>query len=148
MPYPRRVIIYLREKGIPSSLVKVVPVTDPQLGDSVPPEFPPKPTGSLPILAIPPGGYRNNQLYTYIRQSNAIMSFLDELCEEGSHGFHLCKGSMRGTDPLSRARNMELLALADECLPTGIQCVSLAPELALQPSLPLPRRWSSGSTGR
>jgi glutathione S-transferase len=115
MPYPRRVIIYLREKGIPSSLVKVVPVTDPQLGDSAPPEFPPKPTGSLPILAIPPGGYRNNQSYTYIRQSNAIMSFLDELCEEGSHGFRLSKGSMRGTDPLSRARNMELLALADEC---------------------------------
>ena len=30
-------------------------------------------------------------------------------------GFHLSKGSMSGTNPLSRAHNMELLALADEC---------------------------------
>lgn len=30
-------------------------------------------------------------------------------------GFHLSKGSMSATNPLSRARNMELLALADEC---------------------------------
>src|SRR5271154_4898511 len=57
-----------------------------------PPEFPPKPTGSLPILATPPGGYRNNQSYTYIRQSNAIMSFLDELCEESSHGVSPVQG--------------------------------------------------------
>src|SRR3954453_8230053 len=115
MPYPRRVIIYLREKGIPSSLVKVVSCHCTQLGDSVPSEYPPKPAGSLPMLAIPPRAYYYNQSYTYIRQSNAIMSFLDELCEEGSHEFHLSKGSMRRTDPLSRARDMELLALADEC---------------------------------
>jgi hypothetical protein len=30
-------------------------------------------------------------------------------------GFHLSEGSISGTDPLSRACNMELLALADEC---------------------------------
>jgi hypothetical protein len=73
-------------------LVKVVPVSDPQLGDSVPSEFPSKPTGSFPILATPPGGYRNNQSYTYIRQPNTIMSFPDELCEEGSHGVSPVQG--------------------------------------------------------
>jgi glutathione S-transferase len=53
IPFPRRIIIYLREKGIPSSLVKVVPVSDPQNGNAAPTEYPPRPSGSLPILVIP-----------------------------------------------------------------------------------------------
>src|SRR2546423_224938 len=115
MPYPRRVIIYLREKGIPPSLVKVVPVSDPQLGSFAPTEYPPKPAGSLPILAIPPRGYLDSQSWTYIRQSYAIMSFLDELCDQGWKDFPPSEYSMRGSDPLSQARNLELYALADEC---------------------------------
>ena len=115
MPYPRCVIIYLHEKSIPSSVVTVVPVSDPQLGNSTLPEYPPRPAGSLPILAIPPGGYLDPQSWTYIRQSNAIMNFLDELCDQGRTGFPPSKNSMRGTDPLSRARNLELYALSDEC---------------------------------
>ena len=115
MPYPRRVIIYLREKGIPSSLVTIVRVSDPNNGDAAPPEYPPRPAGSLPILAIPPAAHSGSQTYIYIRQSNAIMTYLDELCDEGRDGFPLSKHLMRGTDPLSRARDIELLALADEC---------------------------------
>jgi glutathione S-transferase len=115
MPYPRRVIIYLREKGIPSSLVTIVPVSDPQLGNSAPPEYPPRPAGSFPILAIAPGAYLNNQSYTYIRQSKAIMNFLDELCDGSLEGVPVSIYSMRGTNPLSRARDTELFALADEC---------------------------------
>jgi hypothetical protein len=42
------------------------------------------------------------------------MNFLDELCDEGHEGFPSSKYSMQGTDPLSRARNLELFALADE----------------------------------
>jgi glutathione S-transferase len=53
MPYPRRVIIYLREKGIPDSLVKVAVVADPQDRNQVlDRSLPPIPSGSLPILAI------------------------------------------------------------------------------------------------
>ncbi|KAK0854452.1 hypothetical protein LTR87_017973, partial [Friedmanniomyces endolithicus] len=115
MPYPRRVIIYLREKAIPSSLVTVVRVSDPQLGDAAPPEYPPRPAGSLPILAIPTNDSPGHATYTYIRQSNAIMNYLDELCDEGLHGFSLSKYSMRGADALSRARNTEILSLADDC---------------------------------
>jgi hypothetical protein len=42
------------------------------------------------------------------------MNFLDELCDDGYDGFPVSSLSMRGTDPLSRARNLELYALADE----------------------------------
>jgi hypothetical protein len=50
--FPSRVIIYLREKGITSSLVTVVHVDYTQAGDSALPEFPPRTAGSLLILAI------------------------------------------------------------------------------------------------
>lgn len=121
MPYPRRVIIYLREKGIPSSLVTVVHVSDPQQGNQVPAQYPPKPAGSLPILAIPiiakDGSQQDGeeQEFIYIRQSIAIMNYLDELCDRGENGFPLSAYPMRGADALERARNNELLALADEC---------------------------------
>jgi glutathione S-transferase len=114
MPFPRRVIIYLREKGIRSSLVTTVPVSDPQLGDSAPPTFPPRPAGSLPILAIPSTSKEGE--YTYIRQSVAIINYLDELCNSSVSGFPKSKYAMRGHDILSRARETELLALAEELL--------------------------------
>ena len=113
MPYPRRVIIYLREKGIPSSLVTVVPVSDPQLGSAVDPKYPPKPPGSLPVLAIPQDDSGLN--FSYIRQSLAIMNYIDELCDGGLEGFPLSTHSMRGVNILERARVTEVLALADEC---------------------------------
>ncbi|KAF9768129.1 hypothetical protein IL306_014603 [Fusarium sp. DS 682] len=113
MPFPRRVIIYLREKQIPSSLVTIVPVSDPQLGDAAPKAFPPRPSGSLPILAIP-NHDSGSESYTYIRQSLAIMNYLDELCDSGEHGFPKSAYSMRGEDALGRARVTELMCLADE----------------------------------
>ena len=91
-----------------------MPVSDPQLGNAAPDEYPPRPVGSLPILAIPPCSYLNNQSYTYIRQSIAMINLLDELCEVGREGLPPSDNSMRGTDHLSRARNMELFALADQ----------------------------------
>ncbi|KAF4459520.1 hypothetical protein FALBO_13722 [Fusarium albosuccineum] len=114
MPFPRRVTIYLREKGIPSSLVTVVPVSDPQLGDAAPKGFPPRPAGSLPILAIPDQTTPQSDSYTYIRQSLAIMNYLDELCDAGERGFPKSRYCMRGKDALSRARTTELMCLADE----------------------------------
>ncbi|UKZ64208.1 uncharacterized protein TrAtP1_005429 [Trichoderma atroviride] len=113
MPYPRRIIIYLREKGIPSSIVTIVPVTDPQLGNQVDSRFPAKPLGSLPILAIPKDNHGAH--FTYIRQSLAIMSYLDELCDNGEEGFPRSRYSMRGADALQRAHVNGVIALADEC---------------------------------
>jgi glutathione S-transferase len=113
MPYPRRVIIYLREKGIPSSLVTIVPVSDPQLGSGVDPKYPPKPPGSLPILAIPQDDSGHN--FSYVRQSLAIMNYIDELCDGGLEGFPLSIHSMRGANIVERAHVTEVLALADEC---------------------------------
>ncbi|KAK4981074.1 hypothetical protein LTR66_008412 [Elasticomyces elasticus] len=115
MPFPRHVIIYLREKGIPQSLVAVVHVSDPQLGNVAPPEYPFRPKGSLPILAIPETELSGSVSYTYIRQSLAIMNYLDELCDAGHNDFPLSRYSMRGADALSRARITEVVALADEC---------------------------------
>jgi glutathione S-transferase len=111
MPFPRRVIIYLREKGIPPSLVTIVEVSGPQDGNDTKPSYVPRPKGSLPILAIPssePGGY------ILIRQSIAIMNYLDILCDAGAEGFPKSKYSMRGSDLLSRARETELMCLADQ----------------------------------
>ncbi|KAL3490100.1 hypothetical protein BJX62DRAFT_252155 [Aspergillus germanicus] len=71
-PFPRRVIIYLRERNIPSSLVTVVH------------GFPPKPPGSLPILAIPNPSKGD---FIYIKQSIAIMEFLEDACSTGRWGF-------------------------------------------------------------
>ncbi|CAH0055620.1 unnamed protein product [Clonostachys solani] len=114
MPFPRRVTIYLREKGIGPSLVTVVPVSDPQLGDEAPKSFPPRPAGSLPILAIPDSKSPGSGSYTYVRQSIAIMNYLDELCDAGEQGFPKSQYLMRGKDGLSRARVTGLMCLADE----------------------------------
>ncbi|KAL4902355.1 hypothetical protein BDW74DRAFT_180860 [Aspergillus multicolor] len=98
-PYPRRLVIYLRERSIPSSLVTVVTVSDVQFGAKVPDGFPPKPPGSLPILAIPkknqngsdsstsgPNGARESE-FIFIKQSLAIMEFLEDACNKGLYGF-------------------------------------------------------------
>ncbi|RDW61833.1 uncharacterized protein DSM5745_10505 [Aspergillus mulundensis] len=92
-PYPRRLVIYLRERNIPSSLVTVVNVSDVQFGAKVPAGFPPKPPGSLPILAIPkekepkPPTQGAAAEFLFIKQSIAIMEFLEEACNAGRYGF-------------------------------------------------------------
>ncbi|KAJ0425143.1 hypothetical protein BJY00DRAFT_274856 [Aspergillus carlsbadensis] len=144
-PFPRRVIIYLRERKIPSSLVTVVHVTDVQFGGETPEEFPPKPPGSLPILAIPnaaPGGESKGDSFIYIKQSIAIMEFLEDACVTGRWGFPTLPqpptlrlpistpllddgvsastvggdgdgGYKQGVPPLLAARHGELLSLAN-----------------------------------
>ncbi|CEN59331.1 hypothetical protein ASPCAL01783 [Aspergillus calidoustus] len=138
-PFPRRVIIYLRERNIPSSLVTVVHVSDVQFGGETPEGFPPKPPGSLPILAIPRAstGGETNDDFIYIKQSIAIMEFLEDACNTGRWGFpklpqppilalsittpslndgisdaNLDGGDKQGVSPLLAARHGELLSLA------------------------------------
>ena len=120
MPYPRLIGIYLREKRIPSSLVRIVPVADPYNGDAVidsESKYPPRPKGSLPVLAIHSASDFQGDV-TYIRQSSAILNFLDELCDEEKWGFPKSAYPMRGDadDPLARARITEVRTLAEECL--------------------------------
>ncbi len=112
MPFPRRVIIYLREKEIPSSLVQVVQVSDPPRNEVLNSQYPPKPPGSLPILAIPSSN--SSEPTVYIRQSLAIMEFLDELCDAGSHSFPKSQYCLRGATALDRARVSEVITVAAE----------------------------------
>ncbi|KAI9933651.1 hypothetical protein ASPWEDRAFT_620702 [Aspergillus wentii DTO 134E9] len=116
-PFPRRLVIYLRERNIPSSLITLVPVSDVQFGDKPPPGFPPRPVGSLPILVIPQA---DGEKSVYIKQSIAIMEYIEETCLAGRYGFpklqqqpFLPINTSFDDDPsLYRARHGELLALA------------------------------------
>ncbi|KAL4926901.1 uncharacterized protein BDV17DRAFT_138047 [Aspergillus undulatus] len=86
-PFPRRLVIYLRERNIPSSTVTLVHVSDVQFGDKPPVGFPPKPPGSLPVLAIPKPPSSGREEFIFIKQSIAIMEFLEEACITGRYGF-------------------------------------------------------------
>ena len=88
MPYPRRVLIYLREHNISASIVTVVPISDPGQGDKAAEGFPDRPLGSLPILAVPPTGAEEGKAealdgWTLIRQSVPIMQYLQRMIVSG-----------------------------------------------------------------
>lgn len=79
-------MVYLRERNIPSHVVKVIPVTDPGDGDSViaslTNKVPPRPAGSLPILAMPKDGGQKGSIssidgWRRLGQSAGIMQYLD-----------------------------------------------------------------------
>ena len=105
MPYPRRIQIFLRERDVPTSVVTVVPVSDPGNGDKAADGFPPRPDGSLPILAIPApdaaadrsGIPRSLEGWTLLRQSLPIMQYLDQTIVETS--------SVEDVDPYVAACN-------------------------------------------
>lgn len=110
--YPRRVLIYLAEKGLLTSpLIKITPVQITQQGmvaDG-------KPPGSVPILKLPDG--------TFIRQSVAILDYFEDICDNPDTSkawqVELAKsasgqGTMRGGTPEQRARTRDMLSLADE----------------------------------
>lgn len=118
MPFPRRVIIYLREKRIPSNIVTVVRVLTPQDGNQeVDTSYPPRPTGSLPILVVPSTeGDRSSSSGLQIRQSMAIMHFLEEVCEKKMYGFGGASiRSLAGTTMTQRVEINEVLSLAEQC---------------------------------
>lgn len=118
MPYPRRIGIYLREKRIPSTLVQIVRVSDPQDGNEVVDKsFPSRPPGSLPVLAIPSTEQNEGEAkeWLYIRQSMAIIHLLEEVCEKKLYGFSSPAGILTGNDLVSRIRINEALSLAEEC---------------------------------
>lgn len=111
--YPRRILLYLTEKGLMQSpIIKITPVTISQEGGMVAPG---KPSGSVPILKLPNG--------TFIKQSVAILEYFEDVCDkpdpEQKWQVELAnsavnKTSMRGTTCEKRARTREMLGLADE----------------------------------
>lgn len=114
--FPRRVLIYLKEKKIQDGMItKVHTWFTPERTTESSPDFPPKPPGSIPILAIPDG---KEGKFIYIRQSLAIINYLEDLTEDPNSGLKASTPSMRGNTPLEKARIAELLALLEECCTT------------------------------
>lgn len=107
-PYPRRVLIYLAEKGITSHF-NIIPVEVNSKGQM---SAPGKPPGTVPILKLPDG--------SYISQSLAIVNYIEDVCENPQEDWQQALSSAakpisaRGTNPMERARTLEVLSLADE----------------------------------
>ncbi|GAB7325570.1 hypothetical protein MBLNU13_g09568t1 [Cladosporium sp. NU13] len=110
--YPRRVLLYLTEKGLlPSPLLDITPVIPAYTGMTAPG----KPPGSVPILRLPDG--------TFIKQSLAIIEFFEDVCDNPDPAIdwqvELAKTanqkiSMRGSTAEEKASTREILALMDE----------------------------------
>lgn len=107
-PYPRRVLIYLAERGITSHF-NIIPVDVHSKGKM---SAPGKPPGTVPILKFPDG--------SYISQSLAIINYLEDVCENPQEEWQNTLASAAkpisvcGSTPIERARTLEILSLADE----------------------------------
>ena len=95
---PRRVVIYLAERGFTSDDVEIIPATIAAPG--APAEAPGKPQGAVPLLALGDG--------KYVHESLAIIEYLEDLTD--SRGLP----TMRGRTPEERARVREMLGLAEQ----------------------------------
>ncbi|KAM0264383.1 hypothetical protein ACHAPA_008309 [Fusarium lateritium] len=108
--YPRRVLIYLAERGLlKSPLIEFSEVTVSQDGKLTAPG---KPAGSVPVLRLPDG--------TFIKQSIAILEYFEDICQNPTETWQveLAKtaknDSMLGQTAQEKARVREILSLADE----------------------------------
>ncbi|KAF3057212.1 hypothetical protein GL218_06147 [Daldinia childiae] len=107
--YPRRILIYLHEKGLFNSPhIKVTQVTISATAEMIAPG---KPKGTVPILVLPDG--------TFIKQSVAILDYLEDICDKPEEAWQqdiasAAKTSMRGSNARGRATIREILALVDE----------------------------------
>jgi glutathione S-transferase len=108
--YPRRVLIYLAEKGLlKSPLIKVTEVTVSPNSNSL--TAPGKPKGTAPILRLPDG--------KFIKQSIAILEYFEDICDRPQQPWQIelaknASGSMLGQTAEEKARVREILCLADE----------------------------------
>ncbi|KIY64955.1 hypothetical protein CYLTODRAFT_412947 [Cylindrobasidium torrendii FP15055 ss-10] len=96
-PYPRRVLLYLKIKGVPNEDIEIVNMeftaTGGMSGD------PDKPAGSVPMLQLEDG--------SLIRQSMGILQYLEER-------FAHIGSNMSGTSALERAQIRDMCSLVDE----------------------------------
>ncbi|KAL8341811.1 hypothetical protein RB601_005344 [Gaeumannomyces tritici] len=115
--YPRRVLLYLAEKGLAGH--PHIKITQVDVANQM--SAPGKPPGSVPVLRLPDG--------TFVKQSVAILEYLEDVCDApdpsqpwqadlaaaAAAAATTATGSMRGGDAAARrARAREILALADE----------------------------------
>ncbi|XEU99897.1 hypothetical protein FSHL1_005184 [Fusarium sambucinum] len=107
--YPRRVLIYLSEKGLLNSpFIKITEVTTDDTGKLTAPG---KPAGSAPVLRLPDG--------TSIKQSVAILGYFEDICQDPKEDWEVelaknTNGSMIGGTAVERGRVRDMLSLADE----------------------------------
>ncbi|KAF5679419.1 hypothetical protein FHETE_836 [Fusarium heterosporum] len=108
--FPRRVLIYLAEKGFHKSpLIKFTEVAVSQTDGKL--TAPGKPSGTVPVLRLPDG--------TFIKQSIAILEYFEDICEHPTEPWQIeltksANTSMRGGTPQERARVRDMLSLTDE----------------------------------
>jgi len=122
--YPRRVLIYLAEKGLLNSThLRITPVT--LSGNGIEMIAPGKPPGTLPILSL------GNE--KFIKQSVAVIEYFEDICDAAQYSSSPASAqaklgsesgpSMRGNSPEERARVREILALAEEAtMHFGVAC--------------------------
>jgi glutathione S-transferase len=119
-PAARRVLIYVAEKQIPSSVV----ITVPPPNDLASKEYPPPKGTTVPVLAIrktADGARSDPQSYQYLGQSCAIMEYLEDLCDQNPDISPV--PSLRGgEDYIKRLLIRGLMAYGDE----GFQNISYA----------------------
>ena len=138
MPFPRRVLIYLRERQIPDSLVHIVCVSDPQSGSKAPKGYPPTPKGSLPILAIPPSDATTNTIpatldnWTLLGQSVPIITYLDTRC---STAYNM--QTEHPEDALAVAKNMGYQSSASDAMATWNAVRMFGSRASASPSIPI-----------
>lgn len=109
--YPRRITIYLKEKGIIDDF-DIVPVNITQDGQE---PAPGKPVGSMPILEIQPPTLNKDGTAKddghYIFQSRAILEFLEDTYGPDSRPE---MRDMRGSTPEDRAKVREMMDVLEE----------------------------------
>ncbi|KAK5173243.1 uncharacterized protein LTR77_001924 [Saxophila tyrrhenica] len=103
--YPRRVTIYLEEKGILDKL-DVVPVNITTQGMDQPPG---KPAGSMPILEVKRPSSEGAEDGVYIVQSVALLEYLEDQYGPGSG-----TPDMRGSTPEERAKVRDCMSVICE----------------------------------
>jgi glutathione S-transferase len=108
--FPRRVLIYLQEKGLADSdQIQISQVSLTETGQMVAPG---KPPGSVPMLRLPSG--------KFIKQSIAIIDYFEDICDSPYEPWQVAlnnaarRQTMRGSTPEQRARNRDMLCLIDE----------------------------------
>ncbi|KAI6778738.1 uncharacterized protein J7T54_000772 [Emericellopsis cladophorae] len=111
--YPRRVLIYLAEKGLSHSPhIDVVSCDVSEAGTLIAEG---KPPGTVPVLRLPDG--------SFIKQSVAIIDYLEDICAQPDPAQAWQKElaesadrntDMRGTTAEERASHRDMVILADE----------------------------------
>ncbi|KAK3725389.1 hypothetical protein LTR37_000359 [Vermiconidia calcicola] len=125
-PAARRVLIYLEEKQISSSVVTIVPPHDEEASK----QYPSAQGTTVPRLAIKKQSRADDdakdaECYEWLSQSNAILEFFEDLCDAHPDLSSLRVPSLRdGDDMIKRLRIRGVMAYTDEVfLYVAVSCL-------------------------